>query len=242
MVFSLTCFNLSFTPSRRMFLLTILAVALFVRLGIWQLDRGHEKQRLLNSSHAESVRPPVLWRADDALPKQYQALQVRGHFLSTTLLLDNQHYQHQFGYDVLSPLVLADGSIVLVDRGWIMRDPQAHQLPDIEIPAGNLQVFGSAYYPSSKHWILGQALEEKNASFAIVELLDVPLISQFLHKSVYPFIIRQNKAEAHGYMREWAIVSMPPTRHYGYAVQWFAIALVIFIIFIALNLKHSGNT
>lgn len=225
-----------------MFLLTILAVALFVRLGMWQLDRGHEKQQLLMASHAEAMRRPTSWRAQDALPKQYQTLQVTGHVLSTTLLLDNQHYQHQFGYDVLSPLVLTDGSVVLVDRGWIMRDPQGYKLPDIDIPAGDLRVLGSAYYPSSKHWILGQALEEKSVNLVVVELIDIPLISQFLHKSVYPFIIRQNKADANGYVREWAIVSMPPTRHYGYAVQWFAIALVIFIIFIALNLKHTGNT
>ncbi len=225
-----------------MFLLTLLAVTLFVRLGMWQLERGHEKQQLLNTSHAEAMRLPTSWRADDALPKQYQTLRVRGHFLPTTVLLDNQHHQHQFGYDVLSPLVLTDGPVVLVDRGWIMRDPQGNQLPNIDIPTGDLTVLGSAYYPSSKHWVLGQALEEKRANLAVVELLDMSLISQFLHKSVYPFIIRQNKADPHGFVREWAIVSMPPTRHYGYAVQWFAIALVIFIMFIALNLKHTGNT
>src|SRR3990167_2869262 len=110
---SLTRFNLCFTPSRQMFLLTVIAVALFVRLGLWQLDRGHEKQRLLRTSQAAAKRPPILWHAGDSMPHQYQSLQVHGHFLSATLLLDNQHHQHRFGYDVLSPLELADGSVVI---------------------------------------------------------------------------------------------------------------------------------
>lgn len=74
---------------------------------------------------------------------------------------------------------------------------------------------------------------------AVVELLDVHLISQFLHKSVYPFIIRLNNHADNGYLREWPVVAMAPERHYGYALQWFAIALVILILFIALNLKKK---
>ncbi|MDP3560596.1 MAG: SURF1 family protein [Legionellaceae bacterium] len=239
-MFSLTCFNRSFTPSWRMFLLTCITVALFVRLGLWQLERADEKKQLLTLFQHQSNQPPIAWDAQDNLPKQYQLLKVKGHFLPTTLLLDNQHYQHQFGYDVLSPFILSDGSVVLIDRGWIKAEQQRTHLPKIEVPAEEIQLTGSVYYPSTKHWLLGPALEEKRATMAIVELVDVSLISHFLHKSVYPFIIRLNPAEAHGYVREWAIVSMPPTRHYGYAVQWFAIAGVIIILFIGLNLKKKS--
>ena len=86
--------------------------------------------------------------------------------------------------------------------------------------------------------MLGQALEKKEAGLAVVELLDTHLISQFLHKSVYPFIIRLGKQSANGYVREWAVVAMPPERHYGYALQWFAMALVLLIIYVSLSLKN----
>ncbi|WP_274544559.1 SURF1 family cytochrome oxidase biogenesis protein [Legionella oakridgensis] len=71
----------------------------------------------------------------------------------------------------------------------------------------------------------------------VIEWIDTKIISQFLHKSVYPFIIRLDKKEANGFIRAWDIVSMPPQRHYAYAFQWFAIALVIFVLFISLNSK-----
>ena len=49
--------------------------------------------------------------------------------------------------------------------------------------------------------------------------------------------MRLSTDESSGFVREWAIVSMPPVRHVGYAVQWFAMALAILILFIALNVK-----
>lgn len=73
----------------------------------------------------------------------------------------------------------------------------------------------------------------------ILERLDTQLISQVLQKSVSPFIIRLDKQDANGFVREWATVSMPPQRHLAYALQWFVMALVVLIIFVALNLKKN---
>jgi surfeit locus 1 family protein len=63
-----------------------------------------------------------------------------------------------------------------------------------------------------------------------------------LQKKVYPFIIRLDKQDAYGFVREWAIVSMPPQRHFAYAAQWFAMAGVILILFVALNVKRYEKT
>lgn len=90
-----------------------------------------------------------------------------------------------------------------------------------------------------KQWILGVGLEEKENKMIIIERIDTKLVSQVLQKKVYPFIIRLDKQDAYGFVREWAIVSMPPQRHIAYALQWFAMALVILIIFVALNLKKD---
>ena len=222
-----------------MALLAMLAMALFMRLGFWQLDRAIEKKQMIAALNVFVQQAPTKWSAGYALPAQYQPILVQGHFLSMRLLLDNQHHEHQFGYDVISPLVLADGSVVLVDRGWVPGDMMRHVFPSVETPSELVELAGSAYYPSEKTWLLGQGLEKKEAGLAVVELLDTHLISRFLHKSVYPFIIRLEKHAALGYVRDWAVVSMPPERHYGYALQWFAIALVIFILFIALNIKKK---
>lgn len=227
-----------FKPHWTMILLAVLAMALFLRLGFWQLDRAHEKKQMIALTKAFSRQAPTDWSFEQALPAHYQSLRVEGHFLPAVLLLDNQHYQHEFGYDVVSPLMLANGKVVLVDRGFVAGDVTRRLFPATETPLGLVRMTGSAYYPSEKTWLLGQVLEKKNADLAIMEQFDTQHISQFLHKSVYPFIIRLDKHAAHGFVREWPVVAMAPQRHYGYALQWFAIALVILILFIALNLKH----
>lgn len=237
-MFSLACFNIRFTPSWQMSLLTLFSLLFFMRLGFWQLQRADEKERMLSAHHAFTKQTPVLWRHGDPLPAQYQPINVTGHFLPAVLLLDNQHHHHQFGYDVISPLLLQNGAILLVDRGWLAGDITRMTFPPIKTPKDAVNIVGSAYYPSAKNWVLGQEIEKKQTNLAVIELIDTKLISQFLHKSVYPFIIRLNPEEALGYVREWEIVAMPPQRHHAYALQWFAIALVILTLFIVLNI-HS---
>ncbi|MDF1757673.1 MAG: SURF1 family protein [Legionellaceae bacterium] len=237
---SLTCFNFSFTPSWRMFLLTIFFLSIFLRLGVWQLERAHEKQQIIVNFNQQTEQKPIIWDGQSKLPNQYQSLKISGKFLPTVLFLDNQHHNHQFGYDVLVPFLLTDGTIVIVDRGWVaLENRDRSNLPSINIPNIERQLEGQAYYPSTKNWLLGEPLEKINSNTAIIELQDLPIISKFLHKSVYPFIIREDKNSVGGYVRDWSIVSMPPSRHYGYAVQWFAISLAVFIIFIALNIKKK---
>lgn len=231
--------NHRFTPHWAMTLLALLSIVLFLRLGFWQIERGGEKKQMIAALHAFTQQVPTDWSLSNPLPAQYQPIHVHGYFLPEILLLDNQHHQHQFGYDVVSPLVLAGGDVVLVDRGWVAGDVTRRVFPHVTSPSGLIQLSGAAYYPSEKSWLLGQALEKKEAHLAVVELLDTHLISQFLHKSVVPFIIRLSQDASNGYVREWAAVAMPPERHYGYALQWFAIALVILILFIVLNFNKK---
>lgn len=100
---------------------------------------------------------------------------------------------------------------------------------------------GSVYFPSKNQWVLGPAVEEKGDKTIILERLDEQLVSQILQKTVYPFIIRLDKKDTQGFVREWETVSMQPSRHLGYALQWFSMAFVILILFVALNLKKENE-
>ncbi len=236
---SLTCFNFRFTPNWLMIVLATIFISLFIRLGFWQIQRSDEKTRMVAAEERLAKQEPVLWDEQQKEPQQYQRIRVEGTYLSKVFLLDNQHHEHQFGYDVLSPLQLSDGSIVMINRGWVPGENTRRSFPDIQTPKGILTIQGSAYFPGKNQWILGPGVEEKSGGITIIELLDAKLLSQLLQKKVYPFIIRLDKQDAYGFVREWAIVSMPPQRHLAYALQWFAMALVILIIFVALNLKKK---
>ena len=47
--------------------------------------------------------------------------------------------------------------------------------------------------------------------------------------------------EPEGYLRQWQAPGFPPLRHIGYAVQWFGLALTLFVIYIVTNLRHSDR-
>ncbi|WP_133130721.1 SURF1 family protein [Legionella yabuuchiae] len=236
---SLTVFSRRFTPSLWMTILAFLTMALFLRLGFWQIARGGEKKAMIASEQKYAATAPISWMPGERYPLKYQWIKLKGNYLPDLLLLDNQHHNHRIGYHVLSPLALANGHLVLIDRGWIPNEGGRDKLPVVKTPVGPQEIIGYAYYPSSKHIALGEMVEKKMNQVSIIEWIDIQEISHFLHKSVYPFIIRLGEHEAHGFIREWPIVSMSPERHYAYALQWFAMAFVISILFIGLNLKKK---
>lgn len=238
---SVPFFKFRFTPSWIMLFLTLFFIGLFLRLGFWQLHRAEEKKQMLAAYAGQENLDPVSWDASQKLPLQYTPIKISGTYLPQIFLLDNQHYQHQFGYNVLSPLELTDGSIMMIDRGWIPGDITRRVFPEIKTPANLIQLNGIAYFPSKGQWVLGQEYEKKDDNLIILERLEPQLLSQLLQKEVYPFIIRLDKQNTHGFVREWETVSMPPQRHWAYALQWFAMAGVLLIIFVALNLKKTNE-
>lgn len=217
--------------------LALLAMLLFVSLGSWQISRGRQKTSMLREAAQQQQLAPIVWQPGMKHPIQYQKIKVRGHYLPQTLLLDNQYDQHQLGYHVVNALLLNNGKVLLVDRGWIAQH-ERHKLPQITVPTSVMDLVGSAYYPS-KGWVLGQALERKSEKLWVIEALDTPLIRQTLHKSVYPFIMRLDEQAAFGFERHWTITAMPATRHYGYAFQWFAMACAVLAIYVGLTIKKN---
>ena len=95
------------------------------------------------------------------------------------------------------------------------------------------------YFPSEKNWLLGPVVEKEEKNLVLVELIDTQVLSQLLHKPVYPFIIRLGQREDGGFVRKWPVVAMSPQRHYAYALQWFVMAMVGSILLIALNIKKK---
>lgn len=234
---SISRFRYRFTPHWSMCLLALLSITLFVGLGLWQLHRAEEKRLILAREIAFKDRTPRLWQGEGVPPEAFERVHVQGMFLPHTLFLDNQMHAHHVGYHVISVLDIGTDQVVLIDRGWVPAGETRSTLPDITTPTEQLTLSGRAYYPLGKSWVLGSGIEIKQATRAVIESLDFQLVSQFLHKAVYPFIIRLDEKNQAGYVRSWVAVSMPPARHVGYAFQWFAFALVVLIIFIALNIR-----
>ena len=112
--------------SRRWILSTLLVVAGaagLIRLGIWQLDRLAE-QRAFNAHYlATSVLPMLTITStppDDLTRMEYRQVEVIGTYdPNHQVVLRNQYENDQPGYFLFTPLILADGTAILIERGWI---------------------------------------------------------------------------------------------------------------------------
>jgi surfeit locus 1 family protein len=222
-----------------MCVLAVMGMAFFSWLGTWQLHRAEEKKQLLSHEAALKMRAPRAW-VDDVTPLEaFERVYFQGQFLPDIFFLDNQYHAHQIGYHVLSPVQMQTGHIVMVDRGWVPAGVTREQLPHVDIPEDGIRLSGSVYKPRGIPWVLGPGLEIRQEHQVVLEVLDFKLVSQILHKPVDPFIIRLDDESPAGYVRDWVTVVMLPVRHIGYAVQWFALAGVVLIVFIGLNLKKN---
>ena len=239
------------TKSRLILNLTALLIfCLLLSLGVWQLQRAEKKRLLLNdfSTHASMhyLQTKDLDKAGQSLSSlRYFPIKIEGHYDNDhVFLLDNKFYQHQLGYEVLTPFVPKNSSkILLVNRGWIPRGHANYPAPPI-IPkvAGKQNIQGILYVPLSKPFVLAQMpiLNKPNWPL-IVEALQIDRFEMQLKKNLYPAIIWLNKEEKNGFARDWHPVIMLPAQHIAYAIQWFALALTLLIIYIVLSIKSKRN-
>lgn len=138
-------------------LLVVLLLPLLINLGLWQLSRYQEKLEL-EQTLAERQTMPALSLSDVSgyADVMYLPISVHGRFLADrAFLLDNQIHEGRVGYDLIMPLLANDGQYLLVNRGWI--PAQARDLlPDIETPAGELELTGTLYRLLGEPFTLGE--------------------------------------------------------------------------------------
>ena len=141
----------------------LLAAAGTARLGFWQLDRAHQKIALRDRIESRAGLPPLL-QADlartpaAAIDQHYRRITLRGRWLAgRTVYLDNRQMAARQGFYVVTPLLLASGDAVLVQRGWAPRDfTDRNRLAPLSTPAGEVLVTGRIAPPPSKLFELGR--------------------------------------------------------------------------------------
>lgn len=239
----------TFSPKIKWGLLTLIVAAILCSLGFWQLDRAQQKQTLItHHEHMQHAAPVTISSKSLLTIKSDQPIQITGTFDSKHIFfLDNQFHHHEIGYEVLQPIVLSDDpdQLVLVSRGWVKAPLDRTQLPVIKTPKGEHTLHGSAYFPSKGLLLLGENVDKNINTHREwpkrIEKLELRLIRTSLNQSVYPFVIRLHANTPDGFVHEWPVVTVSPERHIGYAVQWFAMALTVVIIFIVLSVKKRDG-
>ncbi len=219
-----------------------LALPLLLGLGVWQVQRGQEKARLLlEASSAVDLAPIELgeFTPIDGIAER-RRIRVQGEFLVDRQgLLDNQVRDGQIGYDVLTPF-RAQGvpGVILVDRGWLARGGLRSDVPAWQTPPGTVTLTGYLHQPADIPFVSGEVTESFNGLWVVPEI-SAPLLGQYLGTPVQARVLRLAPDSEYGFRRDWPTVVMTPQRHYGYAVQWFGLAGALLWIYVLAGLRRA---
>ena len=208
----------SFQPKLLLSSVCLALCLIFTSLGVWQLERSTEKQKIYSELNLLAKEPArSLNEGLEQLTPATKAVS-RGHYLAKDLfLLDNIVYQGKPGYYVLTPFAI-DGSddIILINRGWVAK--QRGSLPEIATALEQIVIKGTLAPPRSKPVILGN--------------IEQPI-------SVLPLVLRLNPEPDSEFVRDWPKYEAKSGMHIGYAIQWFVFALFVLIALLGINFKKK---
>lgn len=230
-------------------LLCLFLFCLCIVLGVWQLHRYAFKKTLLQTYQQRLTDVPKDFKAiADTHDLQFQSVKMQGHYINAfTVLLQNRFYHDELGYEVLTPLQIPnDKKLLLIDRGWIKK-PVNQLYPVIQDNTKKQDVTGHIKLLDEYQFILGANILEPDKKPLVAQRIDINELSQITHQSFYPFILRLNANEndIDHFVRDWTIVTVMPSRHMAYAIQWFALALVLLIAYFCFCFEentHAKNT
>ncbi|MEO6186198.1 MAG: SURF1 family protein [Steroidobacteraceae bacterium] len=234
--------TLRFAPRWYFVLLTAAVVPLFVSLGFWQWHRGEYRSAQWNAFARADVPAIESSAATLARLPRFTRVRVSGEFDNARqFLLDNISHNGAPGYEVLSLLRLADGSHLLVNRGWVPFTGYRDRLPDVTLAAaGQQRITGRLSSLPVAGMVSGQQAPADGAWPRVTSFPTREQLQQALGTPLLTPVLLLDAESGPGYLRDWQPPGIPPERNYGYAIQWWSFALLALIMFIGFNLKRRN--
>lgn len=225
--------------------LALVAMALFAGLGSWQLERRFEKQAMLDAAQrvlAERKPQSLSAAADIQRARGYDWAAGAGRFVDApAVLLDNQQRGGRAGVRIYR-LFQPDGSSapLLVDLGW-MPLPGDRTLPDVPRVEGSLRLEGLLAPPPSPGIADAGAVQQRNGTLLVTGLDVGRLRAALAQAQLARRVLRLDPGLRIGYARDLDILpnTLPPQKHLGYAVQWFALALAVLVTALLLTFRKA---
>lgn len=217
-------------------LVTLLAIAVMVKAGFWQIDRGQQRQAIIEQHEAALQQPPTPLTSEliaSNTLRRDNRIAVTGEFsVGEYFLVDNQTFESRVGYHVVA---LLDSPAIHpyrlpVNLGWIPLPGRRDVLPEVELPSGPQYIEGRVVPPAERPFLLREQVFSSELPQRI-QYLEIEPIAQHLQLNLPSFSVLLNEEADIGFRRDWPVVVMQPQRHYAYAVQWFGLALAALIVF-----------
>ena len=197
-------------------------IGLCVKAGFWQLDRADQKEDLMQDL---TVNETLLSSSAQILVAENQRgtyrvrLPVVRDVREPLVFLDNRIQERVVGYEVFTRVSSTDGTIrLLVNLGWVPGSRLRSELPEVRVPESF--VLKGALVPVTESYLMTGSQSESIGTHRRVQSL-----TDLLSKDTIAGMVL-----ADGLLPRNAAGPMPrlgPEIHYGYAVQWFLLAIVL---------------
>jgi len=201
-------------------------VVQFAGLSVWQISRGLEKSA---EQQAFSSQAGFTTWTDGMEIRSFQRLKATGRFDSDRqVLLENIIINSRLGYYVVSPLRVAeDVPLLLVNRGWFERGSDGIDVDGLALPPSTVTTRGRAGSLPRAGYRMGEAIPNDAGWPKLAVYPTLEEIAAALGEPVQPFVLLMDPEDESGFFRHWVPEEMGSTRHYAYALQWFAMAIVL---------------
>jgi surfeit locus 1 family protein len=230
--------QLRFRPTLWPTLFTVPALLMMIGLCVWQVQRLYWKEGLIAERQARVAEAaiPLPAAGGDLGALEFRKVGLEGSFQhDKELYLGARSLNGNPGYWILTPFTLADGQVVLVNRGWV---PVERKLPEHRADgqvAGRVAVEGLVRLPHDKAFMQPDNEPQHNMWFFI----DLPAMATHaalpLRTDLY---VDAGPAESPGgYPLGGQTRIELPNDHLQYALTWGLLALALIVIYVVYHLK-----
>jgi cytochrome oxidase assembly protein ShyY1 len=220
-----------FTPKWILFhLLVIVLVVTMVNLAFWQLRRLDQRREFNAQVRANANQPiapldDVLTDGTDPSSVEWRRVTVDGTYLPDhQFLVVNRSQNGDTGRNVVDALQLDDGSLLLVNRGFV---PESDDVPPV--PQGPVEVVGRLR--DSERRATGQQADQGNDALTEIRRIDLGVLSDQFDATVQPMYIEQLESTPADDASLQPIVAptLDEGPHLSYTIQWFIFSVCVIV-------------
>jgi surfeit locus 1 family protein len=233
-----------FRPGLAATLATLIAVTIMVGLGTWQVERLAWKNALIDriESGLRAAPAPLPARVENPADWDFRRVSVTGQFLHDHELdLAARSMNGRIGYQIVTPLKRGDGTLVLVNRGWVpleKRDPASR--PE-GLPAGTVTVEGVARVPAERGWMQPDNEPATNMWF----WYDIPAMAAQAGEGAgeaLPVVIEAGNAPNPGGFPIGGQTNVNiANNHLQYAFTWYSLAITLIVIYFVFHWRRGSK-
>jgi cytochrome oxidase assembly protein ShyY1 len=223
-------------------LIVLAMLGVMIGLGFWQLERLAWKEGLIATLGQRLSAPPVSlpshaqWRTLSASTDEFTRVTLRGHYIPSTearVYSGGTSLRDDIkgpGYFAFAPLRLADGSVVVVNRGHVSNPSPDASLKPIGVSRGAVELDGVLRWPEQPAMLITPYSERQDLWFVRDQRA---MAARYGWGDVAPFYIDlESPAPPGGTPRPGPLTVKLRNDHFGYALTWFGLAAVLLVVFV----------